>query len=239
MVWLSPNAGETYWLWSNAGYWHHGDPSFEVHSWSRGLSWQWADNEDPHLESSQLLLPLQLRRIRQVCWLVRQDVAQHLVSAFILSWLDYCNTLLSRLPRSTIQPLQHVMNAAAQVIMNLSLHDHVSQLWSSYIGCQLSKALYTSCVCSCITSTLDKHHNTCQTISTVSALSGRYRLRSTGSVDYVLPRTKTKFGERGSPAVAQPPGTLFLPTSMTLLTPVHSENDPRVYLLIVLTTDYC
>ena len=181
----------------------------------------------------------QLCRIRQVRRLVRQDVAQHLVSAFILSWLDYCNTLLSRLPRSTIQPLQHVMNAAAQVIMNLSLHDHVSQLWSSYIGCQLSKALYTSCVCSCITSTLDKHHNTCQTISTVSALSGRYRLRSTGSVDYVLPRTKTKFGERGSPAVAQPPGTLFLPTSMTLLTPVHSENDPRVYLLIVLTTDYC
>jgi len=28
-----------------------------------------------------------------------------------------------------------------------------------------------------------------------------------------------------SPTVAQPPGTLFLPTSTTLLTPVHSEND--------------
>ena len=38
---------------------------------------------------------------------------------------------------------------------------------------------------------------------------------------------------------AQPPGTLFLPTSTTLLTPVHSENDSRVYFMIVLTTDYC
>jgi len=28
-----------------------------------------------------------------------------------------------------------------------------------------------------------------------------------------------------TPTVAQPPGTLFLPTSTTLLTPVHSEND--------------
>ena len=28
-----------------------------------------------------------------------------------------------------------------------------------------------------------------------------------------------------SPTVAQPPGTLFLPTSATLLTPVHPEND--------------
>ena len=26
---------------------------------------------------------------------------------------------------------------------------------------------------------------------------------------------------------------------MTLLTPVHSKNDPRVYFLNVLTTDYC
>jgi len=39
----------------------------------------------------------------------------------------------------------------------------------------------------------------------------------------------------------QPPGTLFLPTFTTLLTPVHSENDSRVYFLnlIVFTTDYC
>ena len=42
-----------------------------------------------------------------------------------------------------------------------------------------------------------------------------------------------------SPTVAEPPGTLFLPTSMTLLTSVHAENDSRVYFMIVLTTDYC
>jgi len=67
----------------------------------------------------------QLRRIRQVRRLVGQDVAQQLVSAFILSRLDYCNSLLSRLPWSTIQPPQRVMNAAIRVIMNLSLCDHV------------------------------------------------------------------------------------------------------------------
>jgi len=42
-----------------------------------------------------------------------------------------------------------------------------------------------------------------------------------------------------TPTVAQPPGPLFLPTYTTLLTLVHSENDSRVYFLIVLTTDYC
>ena len=34
-------------------------------------------------------------------------------------------------------------------------------------------------------------------VSTVSAVSGRYRLRSTGSETYILPRTRTRFGERG------------------------------------------
>ena len=34
-------------------------------------------------------------------------------------------------------------------------------------------------------------------VHTVSAASGRYRLRSTGSEAYILPRTRTRFGERG------------------------------------------
>ena len=39
--------------------------------------------------------------------------------------------------------------------------------------------------------------------------------------------------------LVQPPGIFFLPTFMTLLTPVHSENNSRMYFSIVLTTDYC
>jgi len=70
-----------------------------------------------------MLLPAP--RIRRVRRLVGQDVAQQLVSAFTFSRLDYCNSPLSRLPRSTIQRLQRATNAAARVIMNLSVRDHV------------------------------------------------------------------------------------------------------------------
>jgi len=65
-------------------------------------------------------------------------------------------------------------------------------------------------------------------VSTVSAASGRYRLRLTGSAVYVLPRTRTRCGECSYFTLVQPPGTLFLSTFTTLLTPVHSENDSRV-----------
>jgi len=39
--------------------------------------------------------------------------------------LIHCNSLLLRLPWSPIQPLQRVMNAAARVIINLSIRYHV------------------------------------------------------------------------------------------------------------------
>ena len=140
----------------------------------------------------------QLRRIRQVRRMVGQDVAQQLVSAFILSRLDYCNSLLSRLPGSTIQPLQRVMNAAARVIMNLSLRDHVKPALKQLHWLPVEQRItYKLC--------LFMHHihigqapqylSDC--VSTVSAASGRYRLRSTGSAVYVLPRTRTRFEERG------------------------------------------
>jgi len=44
----------------------------------------------------------QLRRLRQIRRLVGQEVTAQLVSAFILSRLDYCNSVLAGLPRRTL-----------------------------------------------------------------------------------------------------------------------------------------
>ena len=48
------------------------------------------------------------------------------MSAFILNRLDYCNTVLTNLPVSTIALLQRVQNAAAQLIKGLRPRDHVT-----------------------------------------------------------------------------------------------------------------
>ena len=115
-----------------------------------------------------------------------------------LSWLDYCNSLLSHLPRSTILPLQRVMNAVAQVIMNLSLHDHMKPALKQLHWLPVEQRItYKLCLFMhhIYTGQAPQYLSGC--VSTVSALSGRYQLRSTGSANYILPRTTTRFGERG------------------------------------------
>ena len=57
----------------------------------------------------------QLRRIRQIRRIINQEVAAQMVHALVISKLDYCNGALQR-----------VQNAAARLVLNLKLSDHVT-----------------------------------------------------------------------------------------------------------------
>jgi len=56
---------------------------------------------------------------------VQLTVFQLLVVAFVLSRLDYSNSLLINLPASLIQRLQSVQNAAARLIFNMRRSEHI------------------------------------------------------------------------------------------------------------------
>jgi len=67
-----------------------------------------------------------LRRLHPLRRQLGRDVTQRLVSAFVLSRLDYCNALLAGLPAATLAPLQRVQNAAARLVLDLKPLDHIT-----------------------------------------------------------------------------------------------------------------
>jgi Reverse transcriptase (RNA-dependent DNA polymerase) len=68
----------------------------------------------------------QLRRLRQIRRPIGQELVAQLVHLFVLSRLDYRNSILAGLPKSAIMPLQRVQNAAARLILDLRMNEHVT-----------------------------------------------------------------------------------------------------------------
>ena len=66
-----------------------------------------------------------LRRLRQLCHLVDRAMMQCLVSAFLISRLDYSNSALAGLPACALAPRQRVLHAAVRLVAGLGPHDHV------------------------------------------------------------------------------------------------------------------
>ena len=72
-----------------------------------------------------------LRSIAKIRNILSQSDAEKLVHAFITSRLDYCNSLLSGCPKSSIKSLQLVQNAAAGVLTGINRKEHISPVLAS------------------------------------------------------------------------------------------------------------
>ena len=56
------------------------------------------------------------------------DTAKYLVNCFVISRIDYCNSLLSGVPQYALDRLQCVMNAAARMLCGVGKYSHISGL---------------------------------------------------------------------------------------------------------------
>ena len=120
-----------------------------------------------------------------------------LISAFVLSRLDYCNSVLAGLPKSSIATLQRVQNAAARLVLGLRSRDHISgglrQLhWlpvESRIRFKLCLMMHLAHTGRCPSYITDLLHP----VSTSSSRSG---LQSASTAQYLKPKLRTVFGER-------------------------------------------
>ena len=147
-----------------------------------------------HISKITQICYFHLRRIRQLRWTLDEHKLQRLVSAFILSRIDYCNAVLASLPASTTAPLQPVLKIAARLVVGHSAgEDAMRKLhWlpiSHRIRFKLCLLMFA------VVNNTSPVYITEMTTQ-ISALPGRERLRSAATDMYDIPHTRTKFGDR-------------------------------------------
>ena len=69
-----------------------------------------------------------IRKLYSVRKYVSEKSIKCLVQCFVISRLDYCNSLLYGIPEESLDKLQKVQNAAARLIYGARKHDHVTHL---------------------------------------------------------------------------------------------------------------
>ena len=88
-------------------------------------------NFDTHINHVTKVAYFHLRNIARIRAYVSLDDAKTLIHAFVFSRLDYCNSLLSGLPKKSIDRLQLVQNAAARVLTKTRMREHISPILAS------------------------------------------------------------------------------------------------------------
>ena len=55
-------------------------------------------------------------------------MAKAIVNSFVISRIDYCNSLLAGAPRYLLDRLQSVLNAAARLLVGAKKYGHISHV---------------------------------------------------------------------------------------------------------------
>ena len=83
---------------------------------------------DTHVTNVCRSAYVEIQRICNVRHYLTTDATKTLVCAFILSKLDYCNSLLSSCPNQLLNKLQKVQNSAARLVFKARKQEHTKPL---------------------------------------------------------------------------------------------------------------
>lgn len=160
----------------------------------------------------------QLRRLRAVRRQLGQEITARLVTAFVLSRLDYCNAVLAELPASTLAPLQRVMHAAARLVFDLKPRDHVTSALQTLHWLPIKQRIqFKLCLLVHLAINGRAPAYLKELIKTTASVPGRASNRSASNNDLVRQSARLKLGERAF-SVAGPRAWNQLPTDLKTTT---------------------
>lgn len=157
----------------------------------------------------------QLRSIRSCRRALTRSAAVTMVNSFIVSRIDYCNSLLAACSQQQLDKLQRVLNCAARVIYGGRRSDHVTPLLRDSLHWLRIRERITFKLCLLVYKArcgLAPSYiaDMCIPVATVPT---RRALRSAVRGDLLVPRTRVKFGNRAF-AVAGPEAWNSLPVDI-------------------------
>ena len=83
---------------------------------------------DVHIKHLCCILFCQLRRLGKTRPFLSTDAANKLTVSFVLTSLDYCNSLLAGLPDNKLNKLQRIQNHAARIVLRKPRHVSATSL---------------------------------------------------------------------------------------------------------------
>ena len=95
---------------------------------------------------------LHLRRISCIRQHLTNEAANTLVCAFVLSRLDYCNSLLSSLPQYQLDRLQKIQNHAARLVLRVPKRQSATPLLHQLHWLPIRKRIHYKLSCLCFSS---------------------------------------------------------------------------------------
>ena len=150
----------------------------------------------------------QLRRIKTIRRFVPTSTAVILVNSFIVSRVDYCNSVLAGLPACQLERIQSVLNSAARIIYGRTPSDHVTDLLRDNLHWLRVPQRITYKLCLLTYKSLLNLMPDYISEFCIRVADSRLRSSSRGLLQ--VPRSNTMFGER-SFAVSGPTAWNSLP----------------------------
>jgi len=85
-------------------------------------------NMESHINAVCRSCYAQLRQIGQIRQYITSDATKSLVNSLVTSRLDYCNSLLYGVPKTTLNKLHTVQNTVARIISKTSRSFHITPI---------------------------------------------------------------------------------------------------------------
>ena len=163
----------------------------------------------------------ELYRISRLKHYLSTKSLKQVVSALVLSRLDYCNSLLVGLPNYQLDKLQKVQNHAARLVLGKQFSNHATEMLIELHWLPVRARIDYKLATFCFAAVRSSHSP-----SYIQELLHVYQpirtLRSEGSMTLTTPKTKLKtFGDRAF-SFAGPVVWNALPDSLRLLTCVDT-----------------